>query len=185
MKETRVATRYAASLLDLALEQNALEKVNEDMWLIKGAIKGNRDLSIMLQSPLIKADKKNEILSAVFKGKVNDLTLSFLSLLAKKRRESKLEQIVEEFHDLYNRHKGIQMAIVTTAVGLDENLRKKVLDMIKAQTNSEIALVEKIDKDLIGGFTIQIGDKKIDSSIVRSLKSLKRELGGDLYKKSF
>jgi len=183
MKETRVASRYASSLLDLALEQNSLEDVNRDMKLIAKTAAENRDFQVFLKSPIIKADKKFDILKQIFNGKVATLTISFLELLSKKRREIYLTQIASSFSDLYNEHKGVQRAVVTSAVGLDDKIRNQILDLVKSQTKSEIELIEKIDKDLIGGFTLKIGDKQIDSSIVRSLKKLKRDLGKNPFNK--
>lgn len=176
MKETRVASRYAHSLLDLAIEQNALEKVREDAKQILSVVNENRDLRAMLESPVIPGDKKSAVLKEIFKG-VSPLMISFLSLLTKHSRENSLDQILTVFVTQYNEHKGVQKAIVTSAVGLDEKLRKEVLEIVKKQTSSEVELVEKIDKSLIGGFTLKFGDRQIDSSIARSLRNLKRTLG--------
>jgi F-type H+-transporting ATPase subunit delta len=176
MKETRVASRYASSLLDLAISQNELEKVKEDVRRILAMLHDSRDLRTFLESPVVAADKKIGVLKTVFEG-VTPTTMAFLSLLAKKKREGFAENIFREFYTLYNDHKGIQKAIVTTAVGLDDNLRKQVNELIRKQTNSEVELVEVIDKNLIGGFTLKFGDKQIDSSIARSLSKLKRALG--------
>lgn len=180
MKETRVAPRYAASLLNLAIDQNQLVKVNEDVKHILDFTKQSRDLRVFLESPVVSAEDKSAVLKKVFPD-VTPLMGSFLSLLAKKGREAFIIHILQEFNNLYNSHKGIQKAIVTTAVGLDENLRKKVYEIVRSQTNSEVELIERVDKDLIGGFIIKYGDKQIDSSIARSLNSLKRDLGNNQF----
>ena len=175
MKNTTLATRYAKSLLDLALEKNLLDKVNADAKLII-EVTHNHEFALLLGSPIIHADKKVEIFKELFGGKISDLTLSFATLLTVKSRESMLGEILEEFNNLYNKHKNIQKATVITANGLDENLRKKVYDIISKSANSEVELVEKIDKSIIGGFVIKIGSTQIDSSVVRSIRNLKQEL---------
>jgi F-type H+-transporting ATPase subunit delta len=176
MKETRAANRYAAALLDLALEKNSLDKVKQDMDLIKKTCSQNHDLVLLLNSPIVKSDKKIKILTEIFKGKISDLSLSFITLVANKRREGILPQVCDEFIGLYNTYKGIQLVEVTSVDGLDDNLRKKVYELVKGNSKSEIELVEKTDKDLIGGFILRIGDKQIDSSIVRSIKKMKNNL---------
>lgn len=181
MKETRVAARYAASLLDLAIDQNQLDKVNEDVKHILSFTKESRDLRILLESPVVSAEDKSAVLKKIFTN-VTPLTSSFLQLLTKKGREAFIINILQEFNALYNRHKGVQKAIVTTATGLDDTLRKKVYEIIRSQTNSEVELIEKVDKDLIGGFIIKYGDKQIDSSIARSLNNLRRDLGEHSFK---
>ena len=67
-------------------------------------------------------------------------------------------------------------AVVTTANGIDEATRKQILDLVKGTGNKDVVLEEKINKDIIGGFIIRIGDKQIDASIARKLNNLKRDL---------
>ena len=61
MINTRLATRYAKSLLDLAVERNELEKVFADMEWLQAVCKGNRDFVVLLRSPVIKPDTKIKI----------------------------------------------------------------------------------------------------------------------------
>lgn len=182
MRETRVSSRYALSLLELALEQNQLEKARQDVKYILTMLNESRDLRIMLESPVIAPEKKVAVFRALFKDAASPITIKFLELLVKSKREKYLQPIFQEFVSQYNEHKGVQKAIVTTAVGLDDNLRKKVNELIRTQTKSEVELVEVIDKSLIGGFTLKFGDKQIDSSIARSLKKMRRSLGENPYK---
>jgi F-type H+-transporting ATPase subunit delta len=174
MKSTTVGIRYAKALLDLAIEQNVLAKVSEDIKLIDQTIKNSHEFELCIHSPIIKADKKQSIFTELFSGKIHDLTLQFLLLLAGKRRENYLDVIADQFHILYNNHRGVQTAIVTTAVGLDDELRNKVYNVVKESVKSEVELIERIDKNLIGGFVIRLGDTQLDSSVVRTLNNYKR-----------
>jgi F-type H+-transporting ATPase subunit delta len=176
MAETKVARRYAKSLLDLAKEKGEIEAVNNDMKLLAEVCNSNHDLRLLLGSPIISNDKKLAILKRVFSGKISALSMSFFDVISRKGRESHLESIAVEFTRLYKEHKGIQTAIVTSAVGLDEKLRDQVYKMIKESLNSEIELIEKVDKDLIGGFILRVGDKQYDASISRDLRLMRQEL---------
>ena len=138
MKGTRAAVRYAKALKDLALEQGVLEKVRDDMKLITAVCESNHDFAVMLNSPIIKTDKKQAILSELFKGKVSKLSELFLQILAAKRRESYIQAIAIEFIKQFKEHKKILTAVVTTASGLDEELRKKVLKVVQGSGHSEI-----------------------------------------------
>ena len=82
MSIKRVASRYAKSIIDLALETNRLEAVKKDMESLQTLLKQNRELYVFLKSPVIKFTKKQAVLSNIFKGKVDDLTLKFMTLLA-------------------------------------------------------------------------------------------------------
>jgi F-type H+-transporting ATPase subunit delta len=97
MAESRVASRYVKSLLSLAEEQNALEQVKVDMQLFANVCASSHDFTNMLKSPIIKHDKKLAILEAIFKGKVNALTLAIIKMLTQKNREPLLPAIAAEF----------------------------------------------------------------------------------------
>jgi F-type H+-transporting ATPase subunit delta len=175
MSEFRVASRYAKSLLDLAQEQGKLEEVNNDMQLFEKVGKENREFLLLLKNPIITHDKKLSILKAIFKGKVNDLTLAIFEIIVKKQREAILFSVSKEFHNLYNKVKGIDNAEVISATPLTEQLRSKFKEIIKREFGKEVELHEKVDKDLIGGYILKVGDRQIDESIKGKLQMLKRE----------
>lgn len=171
-----VASRYAKSLLDLAVEKGQLDAVYADMLHVKEVAAGSKDFVTFLNSPVIKTDKKVAVLNTLFEGKLSDLTLKFLIIVASKRRESVIPEMASAFIDQYKAQKNILTAVVTSASGLDEATRQKALDLVKSQMKGEIELVEKTDPSLIGGFILKIGDKQIDRSVSRQLTNLKKEL---------
>jgi len=175
MQDQRIALRYADSVLELAGDQNKSEAVLADMNLISSAMEENKELAVVLKNPLIKAAKKNEILDAVFNGKLSDLTLSLIKLLCDKDRVNVLPSVADQFVKLYKANKKIVGATVTTAVEMDDALRTKVSEVIKANFEGTVELTEKIDADIIGGFILQIGDKRLNNSVSHQLSSLRRE----------
>lgn len=181
MIETRVSYRYAKSLIDLSLEKGQLEQVREDMLLVFETIHASHELSIMLKSPIIKTDKKQEILKAIFGGKIGVISSEFIDIITRKRREFELEGIAESFLNQYKKNKQILTAVITTASGLDKSLREKVMQIVKGSTKSEVVLEEKINKDLIGGFILRVGDQQVDASILRQIKNLDRSFSENPY----
>ncbi len=169
-----VATRYAKSLLQLAIEKGQLEKVYADMQLVESVCEGNREFTNFLNSPIIKTDKKVAVIKEVFAGKVSDITAGFLTILAQKRRELYMKHIATEFVAQYKQYKNILTAVITSAVGIDKTVKAKVLELVKQTTSGEVELVEKVDKDLIGGFILTIGDKQVDASVSRKLNDLRK-----------
>ncbi|MFM7859761.1 MAG: ATP synthase F1 subunit delta, partial [Flammeovirgaceae bacterium] len=97
MSHSRVASRYVKSLLSLAEEQKVLDQVHADMQLLDSVCKINRDFTLMLKSPIIKHDKKRDILEAIFKNKVHHLTMAIIDILTRKNREPLLPAIAAEF----------------------------------------------------------------------------------------
>ena len=186
MTQSRVSSRYVKSLLGLAVEQNAVEQVHNDMLLFSKVVDSNRDFKLMLGNPIIRHDKKREILEQIFKGKVHSLTMAIFDILTQKNRESILADIAREFHNAYNEYKGVGKATIATAVPLDQKLRSEFENMVKRYSNKkEVELIEKVDKDMIGGFVLNIGDKQIDASIRSKMKALKVEFSQNPYIKEF
>lgn len=175
MSQTAVAIRYAQSLIQIAQEKGILDKVYDDMRMVMVGCKKLKDLHALLSSPVVKTDKKVQVLKMIFGGNVNAITEDFIVLLAKKRRESYLELIAEEFITQYKVIKNIVTATVTTAVPLDDATRKNVMDILKKFYKAEIELYEKVDMKLIGGFVITVGSKQVDMSIQHQLSSLRKE----------
>ncbi len=177
-----VAYRYARSLMELALEKGQLTAVQEDMRLVAETCEGSRDLELLLKSPVIKADKKDKILDAVFAGKIGTITSGFMGILVRKGRESMLPAIAEAFEELRREHDGVITCVVTSAAPLDEEARNKVKDLAaKKYPGKSITLSEKVDKNLIGGVIVRIGDEQYDGSVSRRLNDLRRKFSENPY----
>jgi F-type H+-transporting ATPase subunit delta len=156
------------------------------MQLFASVCAGSHAFVMMLKSPIIKHDKKRDILEVAFKGKVHSLTMSIIHILTKKNREPLLPAIAHEFHNAYNAYKGIGKATVTTTIAMDEKLRAEIEAIVKKLSDrSQVELEEKVDKDLIGGFILNVGDRQIDASVKSKLKSLKHTFGHNPYIKEF
>jgi len=181
MSELRVASRYAKSLIELAAEKGILEQVHDDMKLFSNTISQNRDFQMLLRNPIVKSDKKMAVLNSVFKGKVQEMTLSFFTIVTRKNREALLEFVATEFEKQYNLMKGIQRASVTSAAPLSPALRQQLGERLANETGKTIQLEEMIDPSLIGGFVLRVGDRQIDSSVKNSLRKLKNNFKDNSY----
>jgi F-type H+-transporting ATPase subunit delta len=169
-----VASRYAQALMDLAVEKNQLEEVRKDMRAVKGVCVSNHDFVTLLQSPIVKTDKKIAIIKSIFEGNISSISISFINLIINKRREANLEIIAEEFENHYKTNKNIVSVNVKTAVALDDTLKNQVLTLVKKSVTGEIELIQSIDSSLIGGFVLTINDKQIDQSVKRKLNDLRK-----------
>ncbi len=181
-----VASRYVKSLLGLAVEKGALDQVHADMQLFTKVVEENRDFKLMLRSPVIKHDKKNDVLKSIFQGKVNALTLAIFDIITRKNREPILPAIASEFHHAYNAYKGIGEATVTTAVPMDKELRSEIEAIAKKVSDkTQLELQEKVDPEMIGGFVLKVGDQQIDASLKNKLNALKIKFSHNPYIKEF
>lgn len=175
MKGTKAAGRYAMSLIELAAEQNKLDAVKQDMELVAATISDNRDLQLLLESPIIKVDKKQAVLEGVFGKKVEEITLRFITTLCAKGRESMMPAMVEAFVSLYKERMGIVTAEVTSAVALTKEARAEINTAL-APVGKSIELVEHVDPKVLGGLKITVGDRRIDATLRKKLNELKYDI---------
>jgi F-type H+-transporting ATPase subunit delta len=183
MADLRVASRYVKSLLSLAVEQGVLEDVHKDMQLFARVCKENRAFRMMLSSPIIRHEKKREVLMKLFSGKLNELSMSIIEILTRKNREPLLPAIAEEFHNAYNEHKGVGKASITTTIPMDAEMRTAIESIVKKLSEKrQVELDERVDKELIGGFILNVGDRQVDASIKNKLKALKLKFEENYYK---
>ena len=164
-----------------------LDAVQRDMENISRTIAENRDLELLLDSPVIKGEKKLQVLHSVFEGDVSELSVRFCDLMVHKGREHLLGQAAIEVVRMAKAAKSIFEASVTTAVPMDDATRAKVQAIISAMCpkGGSTELAELIDPDLIGGFVIRYGDQMIDASVSSDIRSLKRDFSENLYVPEF
>jgi len=185
MSYTKITIRYAAAFFDLAEEKGIVENAYEDMLLLGNICTSNRDFVLMLQNPVIHAQMKTKVINKIFGKSVHKISLSFMSLMIRKRRERYLPSIAEAFTDLYKASKGIKTAYVTSAVELATKEKAGVMGILQKLTDKKIDLVENIDTDLIGGFVINIDDFQVDQSLSTKVKKLKKDFEKNLFVKGF
>ena len=175
MAGTRAAIRYAKAILDLAKDQKATDAVNNDMKLMAATIGDSKDLSNMLQSPVVRSSEKKAVLTDIFKNS-NAISTGLIDALISNKRLNLLGTVASEYTILYDRLKETQVAKVTTAIPLTEALEKKVLAKIKELTDSKDVTIENVvDENILGGFILRVGDKQYNASVADKLSKLKRE----------
>ncbi|NJB85162.1 F-type H+-transporting ATPase subunit delta [Lewinella marina] len=178
MTNSRVASRYAQSLIELAQERNQLEEIKADVDTLL-AMGKNREFALLLRSPVVPPSKKQAILTQLLeKAKADKLTRLYVKLLIDKGRETDMLGILREFHEQYKRLKHISTVTLTSAAPLSA----ATLEIIKQQlvsagmTEDSIELHTQIDTSLIGGFILEFDGKVYDASVAHKLKNMQDEL---------
>jgi len=178
---SKVADRYAKSLLQLAQENGALEAVASDMNIMSETISESKELRMLLASPIVKGDKKTEILHSIFDGKVSNVAINLIQSTITNKRESHLGDIADAFIAQHMALENKVTANITTAVPLNDELRAKAMSVIKTMSDKNVTLEESVDPDIIGGMIVKIGDRQIDASVRRRLKNFQQELSKNVY----
>ncbi len=179
MSNSRAAIRYAKATLDYAVEKKAADKVDSDMRNVSETVSENLELQQLLTSPVIKNEVKKNTLSTIFKES-NQITLGLINTLADNKRIDLLQEVAFKYIIQYEKMKGEDIAMVTTAVPLTAALEKKVLAKVKELSGGKVSLENKIDESIVGGFVLRIGDLQYDASVANQLNTLKREFTNSL-----
>jgi F-type H+-transporting ATPase subunit delta len=175
MGNIKLAGRYAKSLIDLAKEKNQLEQIYNDA-LYFNAVAENRDFVVMMRSPVIPTDKKQNIFQSIFGKNISELTSSFFKIVIAKGRESFLKEIMNEVVNQYNDFKGITKVQFTSAVAVDAATVSKIKSIIEQSSAlKNVSMETKVNENLIGGFVLEFNNNIFDSSVLKDLKDIRKQ----------
>jgi len=175
MKGSKIAGRYATALLELSIEQNKVDQVLADMKYLLEVNNETRDFQLLLDSPIVKGDKKIAIFEELF-GQFEEVSTSFVKLITNNGRESYLPTIAEAFDAQVKEHRGIVPITIISAVPLANSTKDIILEKVEKGVNGKLEVTELIDSSLIGGFIVRMGDKQIDASVASQFNDLKQRL---------
>lgn len=171
---SRAAIRYAKAIIDIATTSGRAEAVNNDMKSIVLAVSQNAELKEFLANPVIKLENKKAALTSIFSD-IQAETKSLFHLLFENKRFEILELIAQQYNALYDQSIGVEIAKVTTAFPITDDLQTKVLAKIAEFSNKKITIENIVDPAIIGGFILRVGDKQYNASVASKLGELKRE----------
>ena len=185
MKNTLLIRRYAKAFLEYAIENKMTEQGLADLELLTATLQSHRELRNILSQPFLSKEKKENIINRIFEGKISDKTLNFIKLMLDKNRHEIIPMILVPYRELYNEYKNIAEVTITTAVKIDEPTQQKLIWFVKDKINGNVQIINKIDKNIIGGFIINYLDYQYDRSIRNELKSLQGLFDENLYIKGY
>ena len=175
---SKVAEPYAEALLDLAKSNDSLKETTNDMNIVSQFLANSSDLKKFLGNPLITRGAKKNVVKDILGEQISGNTLKFLLLLIDRNRISFLESVAQKFLELSYKQESIEIAKITSSIQLSAEQQKEIAEKLKIITGAkQIKLALKVDPQLIGGFTIEVGSKMIDTSIRGQLKQISYLLG--------
>jgi len=172
-----VSKTYGDALFELALEENKIDSLQEEVEVVLVALAENQDLTKLMNHPKVSKEEKVALIEDIFKGRVSMELTGLMHMLAEKGHYSEIDDVLTYFLDCVKEHKNIGIAYVSTAVELTAEQKKAVEKRLLETTKYvEFEMHYSVDTDLIGGMVIRIGDRVVDSSIKTKLYDLTREL---------
>jgi F-type H+-transporting ATPase subunit delta len=170
-----IAEVYARSLFEVAMEQNKLDEIHDELGEFSDVLSENRKLQLFFFSPYFSSEEKKDGVAKVIEGG-NEYFVRFLELLAEKHRLPVLFRIRREFDALWAKEQKLLEVSVTSAVKLDEETVTGIGKKIEEQTGNRVELASHVDPDLIGGLVIRVGNLVLDASVRNRLERLRRQV---------
>jgi F-type H+-transporting ATPase subunit delta len=172
-----MAGRYANALIELALEQNALEAVGADLERFDALVAGSPELDRLVRSPVFTAEEQVKALGAVLeRAGLTGLAARFLRLVAANRRLFAVREMIKVFRELAARHRGEVSAEVTLAQTPSETHLSAITDALRAVTGKDVQVDVKVEPAILGGLVVKLGSRMVDSSLRTRLNAIKQAM---------
>jgi F-type H+-transporting ATPase subunit delta len=178
--ETAAARRYARALLDLALRAQAAESLRDELRAAVQLLEREVDLREALAHPALTAEKKRQLVEAVWQGGAGDLLVRLLVLLAARNRVALLPAISAAFGQEWNQHRGVLSAEVASAVALDDLQAKAIQVAVERLAGKPVELSHRVEPGLLGGLRLSLAGRVYDGSVRGRLQSLRQTLLGQV-----
>lgn len=173
--KVRLARRYAQALFRLAQERQILHEVEAELTVVERVFT-EADTQIFFGNPGVPTTNKKETIGRLFAACVSSFVQNFLCHLIDKRRTDVLPEIINCYRALVKQASNILEVRIVTALPLAKQDREQLVAQLANVTGKNIELHPQVDSKILGGLILQIGDKRIDSSVVAKLASLKRHI---------
>ena len=173
---SQAAIRYAQALFELAEEQNQTSEIYSEIVELNDVISSNRNLYDVLRSPFIGKDEKKSVAAELFAQSVHKDTKNFLMVLIDNDRTTELSSIVQAYKQMLNDKFNIAEGEVFTAILLSPEQISELEKKLSAKYNKNVKLENKIDKGILGGVLVRIGNEEIDGTVKSRLSDLSEVL---------
>lgn len=175
MLKGSTARHYAQAVFQIGVEQGTVDRWRDDLNTLAEYFR-NRQLLFVLREPKIPAIRKNQMVSDLVGGKVQQDALNLAELLVERGLADLVPLVGAQFESLYNDYRGQAVAQVTTAIPLDDDLRGQISRQLQQITGKRIILQERVDPAILGGAIARVGDMLIDGSLKRRFKLLREQI---------
>jgi F-type H+-transporting ATPase subunit delta len=171
-----VAKRYAKALFEVAQEKNIVEAVETELKAVVAALQADENFAKFIVHPNIASADKLAVLNKAFGKSVSETVLNTLSILVNTGRESIIEDLLENYVSIANALTGSASAIVTSPSALSEKELAAVAKEFGKAIGKSVRAENVVNPALLGGFTIQVGDRLYDASLSGKLARLEKSL---------
>ena len=178
MNAPEVVRRYAVTLLEAADETGVIDVVQRDVEQLIETVRQSQELAEFLVNPLIGPQIQASALEQIFSGKVGDISLNFLQLMAARGRAAIIETVLVCFLELVAERAGVVRAEVRAAVELSSEQQQRLQKRLEQYTGKVVQIHAQVDASVRGGIVARVGDTVFDGSVSTHLERLRKCLVG-------
>lgn len=171
-----LSRRYAQALFELASQKGKVAEYGGALHDLVKLLGENGELAGIFYGKVVAASAKKKLFAEILREQSTTDVLNFVSLIIDKNREGSLADIAEAYNCLCDEAEGIHLVTVTGAVELDDEAKEALKAAFAAKLGAKIRLKTVVDKKLIGGIKVQVGDTVYDASLSAQLEGLKKSL---------
>ena len=172
MAELTIGMTYGSALYQAACEVGKKELILEEAQGVCDVLEQERDLCILIETPVVSAEEKKCVLKAIFENRISEELLNFLFILVDKGRTRHFASAVKVYKELYNTDEGFSSGKIYSTKPLDADKITRFEEETGKLLRQNVKLVNEIDTTLIGGVKILIDGKIIDASLRKRLDDL-------------
>ncbi|HXZ53486.1 MAG TPA: F0F1 ATP synthase subunit delta [Burkholderiales bacterium] len=174
-ERSTVARPYAEAVFRLADGSGKLHEWSE-MLAALAQVAANDRVQAAIADPNVPTPKVAGLFISILAGKLSGEAENLVRVLADNQRLELLSEIREQFETLKNEREGVVEAQIVSAFELDPAQRSELTALLEKHTGRKVRSSVAVDKELIGGVRVVIGDKVIDASVRGQLHALENAL---------
>lgn len=172
-----VSKVYGDALFSLALEEDRLDEVWDEVRTLSAALRENKEFTDIMTHPDMTQEKGLALLDEAFGGKLSDVMMGFLQVLVRKGRFSEILSVLDYFQKEAKEYKKIGVVYVATPTPLTEEQKERIVERLTQTSGYEsLEMNYAVEESLLGGIRIRIGDRVVDNSIRTKLEEMTRSL---------
>ncbi len=165
-----IARPYVQAAFEAAQKQGDLKGWSAVMQVL-AELMANEDVRAVVSSPRVKSGQVEELMLQLA-GTLNKEQSNFVRILAQGGRLPVAAEIAQMFEELRAEAEKSTQITVSSAFALNDEQQKKIAAALKARLGTEVRISCTVDKTLLGGIVIRMGDKVIDGSANTRLAEL-------------
>ncbi len=177
VRSQQVARVYAAALIQAAQKDGKLDLMLEQLtMLVRDVFEAQPLLEKFLGSGAIRRDTKRAAIERAFDGKADPLLINFLQVLNNHERLDLVRAIWSCYRELHDKLKSRMRVKVRSAAPLTSEQEAALKQELHDEFNLDPVLEIRVVPELLGGMTVQVGDRVFDSTVKTRLERLRNQL---------